>query len=63
MKQCNLNFIKDETKIKLSAESWIMHDIKNNKYKRGWKHRKISKFNGLLRIIILYCYCKLIKEN
>lgn len=59
----NNSYFQDESKLKISAESWILYDMKNQKYKRGWKPNNISNFNGMLRIVILLCYCELAKIN
>ena len=37
--------------------------MKNSQYKRGWMPDKASYFNGLLRIVVLFSYCEIVKLN
>ena len=53
---------KDETKLRVSSESWMIHDMIKNCYKRGWTPNKVSAYDGMIRVIVLYIVC-LVKKD
>ncbi len=48
--------ITDETKLKISSESWLVFDYRKDSYKRGWRPADAGEFSGLLRILLFRVY-------